>query len=290
MKKLLVMASISMITALFNGCGANEPVKTASAPTPAPSNRMVIVGSTTLLPVAQKSVDAFKKRKQDPKININIQGGGSQIGISALVDELADIAMSSRELKEEEKEKLKAKKLEAKGTIVAWDGIVPIIHPSNPVKNLTIAQLKDIYTGKITDWGNVGGKKGPIIVLSRDTTSGTYEVWSERVLNQEPVVATAQLRGTSEAVLENVASEPNAIGYDGIDYVEGNARVKSVSVDGVKASAAAVSDRSYKIARPIYMFTRGNPNALVVEFLEFMLSPEGQALVKEAKFAPVPQK
>ena len=290
MKKLLVMASISMITALFNGCGANEPVKMASAPTPAPSNKMVIVGSTTLLPVAQKAVDAFKKRKQDPKIIINIQGGGSQIGINALVDELADIAMSSRELKEAEKEKLRAKKLEAKGHIVAWDGIVPIVHPSNPVKNLTIAQLKDIFTGKVTDWGNVGGKKGSIIVLSRDTTSGTHEVWSERVLNQEPVVAAAQLRGTSEAVLENVASEPNAIGYDGIDYVEGNARVKSVSVDGVKASAVAVSDRSYKIARPIYMITRSNPNALVVEFLDFMLSAEGQALVKEAKFAPVPQK
>jgi phosphate transport system substrate-binding protein len=290
MKKLLVMALISMITALFNGCGANKPVKTASSPTPAPSNQMVIVGSTTLLPVAQKAVDAFKKRKQDSKISINIQGGGSQIGINALVDELADIAMSSRELKEEEKEKLKAKKLEAKGHIVAWDGIVPIVHPSNPVKNLTIAQLKDIYTGKVTDWKDVGGKKGSIIVLSRDATSGTHEVWSERVLNQEPVVAAAQLRGTSEAVLENVASEPNAIGYDGIDYVEGNARVKSVSVDGVKASAVAVSDRSYKIARPIYMFTRSNPNALVVEFLDFMLSPEGQALVKEAKFAPVRQK
>ncbi|MCI0388888.1 MAG: phosphate ABC transporter substrate-binding protein [Acidobacteria bacterium] len=290
MKKLLVMASISMITALFNGCGANEPVKTASAPTPAPSNQMVIVGSTTLLPVAQKGVDAFKKRKQDPKIIINIQGGGSQIGINALVDGLSDIAMSSRELKDEEKEKLRAKKMEAKGHIVAWDGIVPIVHPSNPVKNLTIAQLKDIYTGKVTDWGNVGGKKGSIIVLSRDTTSGTYEVWSERVLNQEPVVAAAQLWGTSEAVLENVASEPNAIGYEGIDYVEGNSRVKSVSVDGVKASAVAVSDRSYKIARPIYMFTRSNPNALVVEFLEFILSAEGQALVKEAKFAPVQQK
>ena len=289
MKKLLILASIFMITALFDGCGPGETAK-APAPTPAPSNQMVIVGSTTLLPVAQKAVDAFKKRKQDPKININIQGGGSQTGINALVDGISDIAMSSRELKEEEKEKLRKKRTEAKGHIVAWDGIVPIVHTSNPVKNLTIAQLKDIYTGKVTDWKDVGGKKGSIVVLSRDTTSGTHEVWSEMVLNHEPVIAAAKPQVSSEAVIESVASDPNAIGYDGIDYVEGNARVKSVTVDGVKASAGAVSDRSYKIARPIYMFTRSNPNALVVEFLEFVLSPEGQALVKEAKFAPVPQK
>jgi len=277
-----------MITALFYGCGPNEAAKTASTPTPTPTNQMVIVGSTTLLPVVEKAKEAFLKRK--PEIKINLNGGGSQIGINALVDGISDIAMSSRELKEEEKEKLRKKRMEAKGHIVAWDGIVPIVHPSNPVKNLTVSQLKDIYTGKVTDWKDVGGKKGAIVVLSRDNTSGTHEVWAEMVLNHEPVVAAAKLRGTSEAVMEGVASDPNAIGYDGIDYVEGNARVKSVSVDGVKATAAAVSDRSYKIARPIYMFTRGNPSALVVEFMDFVLSPEGQALVKEAKFAPVPQK
>jgi phosphate transport system substrate-binding protein len=127
MKKLIVLALISMITALFGGCGSNEAAKTASSPTPAPSNQMVIVGSTTLLPVAQKAVEAFQKRKQG--IKINITGGGSQTGINALVDGISDIAMSSRELKEEEKEKLRKKRIEAKGHIVAWDGIVPIVHP-----------------------------------------------------------------------------------------------------------------------------------------------------------------
>lgn len=288
MKKLLVLTSISMITALLNGCGSSEVAKTASTPTPAPSNQMMIVGSTTLLPVAQKAVEAFQKRK--PGIKITLTGGGSQIGINSLVDGLSDIAMSSREMKEEEKEKLRKKRAEAKGNIVAWDGIVPIVHPSNPVKNLTIAQLKDIYTGKVTDWQEVGGKKGPIAVISRDTTSGTHEAWSELVLNHESVVAGAQFQGSSETVLKRVASVPNAIGYDGIGYVEGATQVKSVSVDGAKASASTVSDKSYKIARPIYMFTRGNPSAVVVEFLDFVLSPEGQALVKEAKFVPVPQK
>jgi phosphate transport system substrate-binding protein len=288
MKKLLVLTPIFMTAALLNGCGANEAAKTASAPTPAPSNRMVIVGSTTLLPVAQKAVDAFGKRK--PEIKINLTGGGSQVGINALVDGICDIAMSSRDLKEEEKEKLSKKKVEAKGHIVAWDGIVPIVHPTNPVKNLTIAQLKDIYTGKVTDWKDVGGKKGAIVVVSRDETSGTHDAWLELVLNREPVVGTASAEISSQTVLEKVATAPDAIGYDGIGYVEGNSRVKPVSVDGVKASAATVSDKSYKIARPIYMFTSGTPSAPVVEFVDFVLSPEGQAFVKEAKFVPVPQK
>jgi phosphate transport system substrate-binding protein len=181
-------------------------------------------------------------------------------------------------------------KVNIKGHIVAWDGIVPIVHPTNPVKNLTIAQLKDIYTGKVTDWKDVGGKKGAIVVVSRDATSGTHEAWSELVLNHEPVVGAASSQISSQAVLEKVATTPDAIGYDGIDYVEGASRVKSVSVEGVKASAATVSDKSYKIARPIYMFTRGNPSAPVVEFVDLMLGPEGQAFVKEAKLVPVPQK
>jgi len=288
MKKLLVLTSIIVIEALLNGCGANEAAKSASAPTPAPSNRMVIVGSTTLLPVAQKAKEAFEKRK--PEIKINLTGGGSQVGINALVDGICDIAMSSRDLKEEEKEKLSKKRAEAKGHIVAWDGIVPIVHPSNPVKNLTISQLKDIYTGKVTDWKDVGGKKGVIVVVSRDATSGTHEAWSELVLDHEPVVRTASSQISSQSVLEKVATTPDAIGYDGIDYVEGDSRVKSVSVDGVKASAATVSEKLYKIARPIYMFTRGNPSATVVEFVDFVLSPEGQAVVKVAKLVPVPQK
>jgi phosphate transport system substrate-binding protein len=287
MKKLLVLISIFMLAALLNGCGANDTAKTAPAPTPAPSDHMVIVGSTTLLPVAQKAVEAFHKRK--PGFKINLQGGGSQIGINALVDGICDIAMSSRDLKEEEKEKLRKKSVEVKGHIVAWDGIVPIVHPTNPVKNLTISQLKDIYTGKVTDWKDVGGKQGAIVVISRDTTSGTHDAWSELVLNHEPVVGTTSTQISSQTVLEKVATTPDAIGYDGIGYVEGDSRVKSVSVDGVKASAATVSDKSYKIARPIYMFTRGKPTAPSVEFVDLMLSPEGQAFVKEAKFVPVPQ-
>jgi phosphate transport system substrate-binding protein len=263
--------------------------KSAPTPTPAPSNKLAIYGSTTLLPIAQKAVEEFQKRK--PEIKISLTGGGSLSGINALVDGYADVAMSSREMKKEEKEKMQQKRgIPAKETIVAWDGIIPIVHPSNPVKNLTIAQLKDIYTGKVTDWEQVGGKKGAIVVVSRDFTSGTHEAWAELVLNNEPVVASTQEKSSSSSILETVASTPNAIGYDGLGYVEGNSRVKRVSVDGQAASANSILDRSYKIARPLYLFTRDNPNATVAEFLSFIVSPEGQALIREAKFVPLSQR
>jgi phosphate transport system substrate-binding protein len=289
MKKLMSLMAIFTIMPMLSGCGGGEVAKSAATPTPAPSNKIAIIGSTTLLPVAQKAVEAFQKQK--PEIKISLTGGGSLSGINGLVDGYADIAMSSRKMNAEEKDKMKQKRgTTAKETIVAWDGIIPIVHPSNPVKNLTIAQLKDIYTGKVTDWGQVGGKKGGIIVVSRDFTSGTHEAWAELVLNNEPVAASATEKSSSGAVLEMVASTPNAIGYDGIGYVEGNNRVKKVSVEGQAASAGSILDRSYKIARPLYMFTRENPNTAAAEFLNFVVSPEGQALIREAKFVPLSQR
>jgi phosphate transport system substrate-binding protein len=288
MKKLLSLMAVFTILPLMSGCGGGEVARSAATPTPAPSNKLAIVGSTTLLPIAQKAVEAFQKRK--PEIKVTLTARGSLSGINGLVDGYADIAMSSREMKKEEKEKMQQKRgTAAKETIVAWDGIIPIVHPSNPVKNLTIAQLKDIYTGKVTDWGQVGGKKGDIIVVSRDFTSGTHEAWAELVLNNEQVVASAQEKSSSGAVLEMVASTPNAIGYDGIGYVEGNNRIKRVNVEGQAASASSILDRSYKIARPLYLFTRENPNPTVGEFLDFIVSPEGQALIREAKFVPLSQ-
>jgi phosphate transport system substrate-binding protein len=289
MKKLLILMALFTIMPLLSGCGGGEVARSAATPTPTPSNRIAMIGSTTLLPIAQKAVEAFQKRK--PEIKISLNGGGSLSGINALVDGYADIAMSSREMKNEEKEKMQQKRgTTAKETIVAWDGIIPIVHPSNSVKDLTIAQLKDIYTGKITDWEQVGGKKGDIIVVSRDFTSGTHEAWAELVMNNEAIAASAQEKSSSGAVLETVANTPNAIGYDGIGYVEGNNRIKRVSVEGQAASAGSILDRSYKIARPLYLFTRNNPNTTVGEFLDFIVSPEGQALIREAKFVPLSQR
>ncbi len=285
MKKWLILMAVLTMSALSSSCTSREAAKIDSTATPAPSDKLVLSGSTTLLPIAQKAVEAFQKRK--PEVKITLNNIGSLTGINALIAGYADIALSSRQLKKEEKEKLHAKKRDAKETIVAWDGIIPIVHPSNPVSNLTLAQLKDIYTGKITNWQEVGGKPGKIVLVARDFTSGTHEAWADLVLHNEDVAASAQEKSNSEAVMEMIASNPNAIGYDGIGYVEGNAQVKAVSVDGQMASANSILDKSYKIARPLFMFTSYQPTAPTVEFLNFVTSPEGQALVKEARFVPI---
>ncbi len=286
MKKLL-MAVFVAVASLLSGCGNGEAPTPAVPSAPVPSNKLTIIGSTTLFPIAQKAVEVLHRRK--PELEITLQPGGSLAGINAFTDGLADIAMASRVLTKDEKAKLKAKRIAIKETIVAWDGITPIVHPSNPVTNLTIAQLKDIFTGKVTDWNQVGGKPGKIVVVARDFTSGTHEAWDDLVLNKEPVVASAQEQATSNAIVEVIARSPNAIGYDGIGYVEGNKLVKTVSVDGQTASASSILNKSYKVARPLYLFSRESSTTAVEEFLNFMTSSEGQALVKETHFVPLPK-
>lgn len=284
MKKSLIM--IVAMLACLSGCARNEESKPAVKGTPQPSNKLTIMGSTTLFPVVEKGTEAFKKRQ--PDVNVSLAAGGSLAGINGFKDGYADIAMSSRELTGEERTVLKRKNIVAKETVVAWDGIVPIVHPSNPVKDLTIAQLKDIYIGKITNWKALGGKPEAIKVVARDFSSGTHEAWAHLVLNNEAVVSTAEEKLTSQAILETIAREPTSIGYDGIGYVQGNNKVKIVSVDGQMASADSILNKKYKIGRPLYLIARETPTTAVVGFLEFMTSADGQAIVKETKFVPVP--
>ena len=282
MNRLLVAVSASIYLVSLAACAGSSPEVGESKA----ANRVVINGSTTVLPIGQKAVEVFNQ--QHPEVKISISGSGSGDGIKALIDGTTDIAMSSREMKESEKQQAAAKQVSPKEHVVAWDGIVPILHPSNPVTNLTLAQLKDIYTGKVTDWQAVGGQSGTIVVVSRDSSSGTYEAWGELVLNKERVMPGAQLQASSGAVAETVARTPHAIGYVGIGYAEGNPSVKAVSVDGVKAEASTVLDKSYKIARPLYLYTNGEPKGMAAEFLKFILSPAGQQLVKQEKFVPLP--
>src|SRR5678816_4764649 len=284
MKKSLIM--IIAMFAFLSGCAKNEESKPAAKATSQASNKLSIMGSTTLFPIVEKASEAFKKRQ--PAVNVSLTGGGSLAGINGFKDGYADIAMSSRELTGEERVTLKRKNITAKETVVAWDGIVPIVHPSNPVKDLTLAQLKDIYTGKITNWKVLGGKPEPIRVIARDFSSGTHEAWAHLVLNNEAVVSTAEEKPTSQAILETIASAPTSIGYDGLGYVQGNSKVKIVSVDGQSASAESILSKKYKIGRPLYLIARETPTTAVVGFLEFMTSADGQAIVKETKFVPVP--
>ncbi|AAS96949.1 phosphate ABC transporter substrate-binding protein [Nitratidesulfovibrio vulgaris] len=246
------------------------------------ADKIVVKGSTTVLPIMQKAAEAYMKKT--PGVEIEISGGGSGNGIKALIDGTLDICMSSRKIKDKEVEAAKANGREAVEHIVALDAILPIVNKGNPVDNLTIDQLRAIYEGKITNWKEVGGKDEAIVVISRDTSSGTYESWQHFVMKDAKVFPGALLQASSGAVLQAVSKNSKAISYDGIGYV--NDTVKATKVNGVTGSAATAKDGSYAMARDLQIYTPGQPQGAVKNFIDFMKSAEGQALVQEAGFIP----
>ncbi len=243
-----------------------------------------INGSTTVLPVAQKVTEAFMK--DNPGVNISVSGGGSGNGIKALIDGTTDIANSSRFIKDEEVKLAIEKGNYPVPFAIAYDCIVPVVHPSNPVKDFTLEQLKGIYMGTITNWKDVGGPDGEIVVISRDTSSGTYEVWEEKVMKKERVAPSALLQASNGAVAQAISKNKNAIGYLGIGYLDKS--VKAATVNGVAGTAETALNGSFPVSRALFMFTRGWPNGDTLQFINYMLNPQkGQKHVKDAGFVPL---
>jgi len=248
------------------------------------AGNLVIKGSTTVLPIAQKVVEAYMK--QNPDVKITLEGGGSGNGIKALVDGTTDIANSSRFIKDKEVSLAVEKGRYPVPFAVAYDCIVPIVHPSNPLTNITLEQLKKIYMGEIRNWKEVGGSDTPVVVISRDTSSGTYEVWEEKILRGGRVFPGALLQASSGAVIQAVSKNKNAIGYDGIGYV--NSEVKALKVENIAGSAETTLNGTYPISRALYMFTQGWPTGDTLKFINFVLHPQkGQKYVAEAGFVPL---
>jgi phosphate transport system substrate-binding protein len=244
---------------------------------------MVIKGSTTVLPIAQAALEVYMKAH--PGVNISLSAGGSGDGIKALIDKSTDIANSSREIKDKEITLARAHGVEPVAYTVAIDAIVPIVHPKNKVNGLTIDQLSQIYQGKITNWKEVGGDNLTIVVVSRDSSSGTFESWGHLVLNNARVTPKAQLQASSGAVVQTVSKNRYAIGYIGLGYL--NTSVKGLTVNGITASAKTALSKEYPVARPLYMYTSGRPVGEVANFLKFILSPTGQKLVAQEGFVPL---
>lgn len=248
------------------------------------AGNLVIKGSTTVLPIAQKVVEAYMK--QNPDVKITLEGGGSGNGIKALVDGNADIANSSRFIKEKEVSLAVEKGRYPVPFAVAYDCIVPIVHPSNPLTSISLEQLKKIYMGEVKNWKEIGGSDSPIVVISRDTSSGTYEVWEEKVLKGGRVFPGALLQASSGAVIQAVSKNKNAIGYDGIGYL--NKEVKALKVENIAGTAETTLNGTYPVSRPLYMFTQGWPKGDALKFINFMLHPQkGQKYVVEAGFVPL---
>ncbi len=249
----------------------------------AASKTITIRGSTTVLPVAQSCAEAFMNKH--PDVNISVQGGGSGVGIASIIDRTCDIGDSSRSIKEKETAKAREKGVEVYENVVALDGIAVILHTGNSIGHLTKDQIKNIYTGRISDWSHLGGQKGKIVVISRDSASGTFEAFNELALDKEKVRPDALLSASNNAVAQTVAQTPNAIGYVGLGYLLPS--VKAVVVNGVQPTRENVVNGSYVLARKLYMYTSGVPEGLVKEFIDFVLSPDGQKLVDKAGFVAV---
>ncbi|OGW84938.1 MAG: hypothetical protein A3C35_05525 [Omnitrophica bacterium RIFCSPHIGHO2_02_FULL_46_11] len=259
---------------------------------------ITIKGSDTMVNLGQAWAEAFME--QNPSALIAVTGGGSGTGIAALINGTCDITQSSREMKKQELEMAKQNGHEVQEFKVAIDALAVIVHPSNSVGQLTIDQLSDIFTAKITNWKEMGGADQPITVLSRERNSGTHVYFLEHVVRKgnekgpEEFAPTVLMMSSSQAIAEEVAGSRGAIGYLGIGYV--NDRHKKIavskSVEGpfVLPSVETALDKTYPIARPLLLYTVGKPQELIQAFLDFVLSNEGQAIVLDMQFVPLQQK
>ena len=234
---------------------------------------------------------------QYPEVSIAVTGGGSGTGIAALINGTVDLANASREMKPKEVSEAEAKGIDPVEHIVARDAIAVVVHPDNPVDRLTIPQLAAIFTGEITNWREVGGEDRPIVLLSRESNSGTHVYFLEQVVRQADKTSEVLfspdtlLMPSSEGISNEIRQNPNAIGYDGLGYVTPDQKTVAVSVgEGepyVEPSVEAVNNATYAIARPLYMYTNGQPSGLLRDYLEWIMEPEGQAIVQELGFVPL---
>jgi phosphate transport system substrate-binding protein len=247
------------------------------------AENIVIKGSTTVLPIAQATLEAYMKA--NPGAKISLSGGGSGEGIKALIDQSTDIATSSRDIKSSEIELAKSKGVNPTAAIVAIDAIVPIVNSRNRVKDLSIDQLSQIYQGKIANWKEVGGDDLQIVVISRDSSSGTFESWNELVLNKAKVTPRAQMQASNGAIVQAVSKNRYALGYIGLGYVDKT--VKALTVGGVTASAKTAISKEFPIARPLYMYTNGKPKGESEKFIRFVLGSVGQGIIAREGFVPV---
>ena len=254
-----------------------------------------IKGSDTVLPVSQEAAEMYMSLHPDSRVTVT--GGGSGVGISALMDGTTDIAMSSRSIKFNERVKLKNSGKQLKEAVVAYDALAVIVHPSNPVTHLTRQQLEAIFRGKVTNWNQVKdpytGKRGPdlkIVVYSRETSSGTYEFFKTSVLREKNYMAGVLSMPATGAVIQSVSQTRGAIGYVGMAYVNDRVRAVKVSYDSkhfVYPTMETGRRHIYPIIRELYYYYTADRAKVVEPFLRFLLSGEGQRLVMRSGYVPV---
>ncbi len=293
-RPLLVCVCLAFLVVLLPILAGCRPAAEASAGGGGAAQTIQNKGSDTLVNLALAWVEAYALIR--PDVRISVTGGGSGTGIAAMINGTVDIANASRAMKEEEIEAAQANGIEPREFTVARDAIAIVVHPDNPVEHLTLQQISDIYTGKITNWSQVGSYDRPIVLLSRESNSGTYVFFLENVVrlgrkDDEALFSPdTLLMPSSEGISAEVRQNRNAIGYDGLGYVTPDQKMVAVGIDAegpyVLPSVDSVNDGSYPISRPLYMYTAGDPTGEIKALLDWILG-DGQQLVKELGFVPL---
>jgi phosphate transport system substrate-binding protein len=243
------------------------------------ADKLVLDGSTTVGPIAKAFAAYFTKKYH---VDVTVSESGSGNGAKSLINKSCDIADMSRPMKDNELAAAKANGVTPVQNIVALDGIAVIVHPGNRVKGLTRDQIREIYAGKITNWNQVGGPNAPIVMIQRESNSGTQDCFKELVMKEEPIAQGAETQASNGAVKSRVATTPTAIGFVGLGYLDRS--VKSVVVDGVIPSVQTVKSGKYPISRPLFMYTNGKPAGNVKKFVELPKSPDGKKIITETGF------
>ena len=310
MRSVLTCAAVGLATSLLlAGCGggdtntsqtpsgdaANTPAANTPAANPSASGSLNIKGSDTMVNLTQAWAETYMTAHSSA--NIAVTGGGSGTGIAALQNHTTDLAMSSRDIKDSEKSKIEEGGKVQEFT-VARDALTVAVHPSNSVKTLSFDQLSDIFSGKATDWSQVGGKPGKIVALSREKSSGTHVFFLEHVVRKgnskgtEEFATTVLMMPSSQAIAGELAKNPNAIGYYGLGYHK-PAAAQAIGISQkagdppVLPSEETVLSGKYPISRPLHFYAAGEVTGLAKEFLDFTVSADGQKLVEEQGFVPL---
>lgn len=276
------MVALLLGAAAFVGCSTAEELK----------GSLQIKGSDTMVNLCQAWAEAFMAKH--PGITVAVTGGGSGTGIAALIGGTCDLAATSRQMSAKEKAAASAQGTPPQEWTTALDGLAVVVHPDNPVKQLTLEQLADLFTGKVRNWREVGGANANVVLLSREVNSGTHVYFKEHVLGASKEFAPeALLLPSSQAIADEVAANPSAIGYYGMGYTNPRNAVVAVAKTEagpyIRPSEETVRSGVYPISRPLFLYSRGAPQGVVKALLDFVMSPEGQEVVRRIDFVPISQ-
>lgn len=293
-RAIAALLAVLVVTLLATtGCAGRRAAAQEGGGSATAADTIENKGSDTLVNLALAWAEAYMA--EHPQARISVTGGGSGTGIAAMINGTVDIANASREMKQEEIDAAKKNGIDPLEHTVAKDAIAVVVHPSNPVNGLTLQQISDIYTGKVTNWQQVGGENRPIVLLSRESNSGTYVYFLEEVVRMGKASELlfspeTLLMPSSEGISTEIRQNPNAIGYDGLGYVTSDQKMLGVARDAnspfVLPAVETVNNGTYPISRGLYMYTAGEPTGNIKEYLDFILGA-GQQIVPTLGFVPL---